>query len=89
MRREGEVVVTAGEDPETSGGDLWQTLIDTAEPDRPMAVRVRLQRESYPLYGRSLALLRTVRPDEAEHDLTSTQVEAMRTAGAVPVRPVP
>ena len=48
--------------PDTAGGDVWETLIDTAEPDRPLPVRVRPAREQFPLYGRSLALLRTVRP---------------------------
>ena len=52
--------------------------MDTAEPDRPLGVRVRPQREQFPLYGRSLALLRTVRPHEAGRDLTSTQIEALR-----------
>jgi glycogen operon protein len=64
--------------PETSGGDLWQTLVDTAEPDRPLPVKVRPEREQYPLYGRSLALLRTVRPEQAGQEVTSTQVEVLR-----------
>jgi len=67
--------------PDTSDGDVWQTLLDTAEPDRPLPVRVRPQREQYPLYGRSLALLRTVRPEQATHELSSTQVESMRRTG--------
>jgi glycogen operon protein len=64
--------------PDTAGGDLWETLIDTAEPDREIDVRIRPQRETFPLYGRSLALLRTIRPHEAGRDLTSTQVETLR-----------
>jgi glycogen operon protein len=64
--------------PVTSGGDVWQTLVDTAEPDRPLPVKARPQREQYPLYGRSLALLRTVRPEQAGQDVTSTQVESLR-----------
>jgi glycogen operon protein len=64
--------------PVTSGGDVWQTLVDTAEPDRPLPVKVRPEREQYPLYGRSLALLRTVRPEQAGHEVTSTQVETLR-----------
>jgi glycogen operon protein len=67
--------------PETSSGDLWQTLIDTAEPDRPLPVRVRPQREQYPLYGRSVALLRAIRPEQATHELSSTQVEILRQSG--------
>ena len=64
--------------PETSGGDVWQTLVDTAEPDRPLAVQVRPRREQFPLYGRSLALLRTVRPEQAGQDMTSTQADNIR-----------
>ena len=36
-------------------------------------MRVRPQREQYPLYGRSLALLRTVRPEQAGQDVTINQ----------------
>ena len=67
--------------PGTSEGDVWQTLVDTAEPDRPLQVRVRPQRETYPLYGRSIVLLRTIRPEEANRELSSTQVDAMRRVG--------
>ena len=66
--------------PETSGGDVWQTLVDTAEPDRPNEIRIRPAREQFPLYGRSLALLRTIRPDDAATPWTSTQVDTMRKA---------
>jgi hypothetical protein len=40
-------------------GIVWQTLLDTADPDREMATRVRKPGESFPLYGRSVAILRT------------------------------
>jgi hypothetical protein len=53
-------------------------MVDTAEPDRPLPLRVRPGREQYPLYGRSLALVRTVRPEEAAQAVTSTQVENLR-----------
>ena len=66
--------------PETQGGDVWQTLIDTADPDRRVDVRIRPGKEQFPLYGRSLALLRTIRPTEAAQPWTSTQVEAIRKA---------
>ncbi len=49
--------------PETTGGEVWETLVDTAEPDRPLSTRARPPHEQYPLYGRSLALLRTARPE--------------------------
>jgi len=64
--------------PDTSEGDIWQTLVDTAEVDRPLEIRHRPQREHFPLYGRSLALLRTVRPEEAEQAVSSTQMDALR-----------
>jgi hypothetical protein len=41
-------------------------------------VKVRPEREHYPLYGRSLALLRTVRPEQAGQEVTSTQVDTLR-----------
>jgi glycogen operon protein len=64
--------------PETSGGDVWQTMVDTAEPDRPLPVKVRPAREAYPLYGRSLALLRTVRPEQSDQAVSSTQADVLR-----------
>jgi isoamylase len=47
--------------PDTAGGDVWEVLIDTAEIDRPLGVRVRPPGETFPLFGRSLALLRTIK----------------------------
>ncbi len=70
--------------PETSDGDVWQTLIDTAEPDRLLAVFIRPGKEQFPLYGRSLALLRTIRPDESDQALSSTQIDALRRANRRP-----
>jgi glycogen operon protein len=67
--------------PETAGGDVWQTLVDTADPDRPTDMRVRPAREHFPLYGRSVALLRTVRPEQAALPVTSTQLDVLRKAG--------
>ena len=49
----------------------------TADP-AGACTQVRPEREQYPLYGRSLALLRTVRPEQAGHEMTSTQVETLR-----------
>ncbi|MGC4031526.1 MAG: glycogen debranching protein GlgX [Tepidisphaeraceae bacterium] len=66
--------------PETAGDDVWETLIDTAEPDRDTGVTVRPAKELFPLFGRSLALLRTIRPHEVGRELTSTQVELLRKA---------
>ena len=64
--------------PDTANGDVWQTLIDTAEMDRPSIPEIRPQRETFPLYGRSLALLRTVRPEQGGQELTSTQIDQLR-----------
>ena len=64
--------------PETSGGDVWQTLIDTADSDRHNDVRIRPEKETFPLYGRSLALLRTIRPDDNAQPWTRTQVDTIR-----------
>ena len=72
--------------PDTADGDVWQVLVDTAEPDRPLPVRVRPAREQYPLYGRSVALLRTVRPEEAQRPISSTQIEALRREVRRPTR---
>ena len=66
--------------PVTSDGDIWQTLVDTAEPDRQVITMIRGAGEQFPLYGRSLALLRTIRPEELSQELTSTQVEFLRKA---------
>ena len=66
--------------PDTQGGDVWQTLVDTADDDRDAGLACRPGREQFPLFGRSLALLRTVRPDEANQPWTSTQIDTMRKA---------
>jgi len=64
--------------PETADGDVWQTLVDSGEVQRHLPVRVRPQKEYFPLYGRSLALLRTVRPEEAGQAVSSTQMKGIR-----------
>ena len=43
--------------PATREEHVWETLVDTADPDVPL--RVCRGGEQYPLFGRSLALLRT------------------------------
>jgi glycogen operon protein len=62
--------------PETKAGQLWETLIDTADPDGP--IRVCRGGEGYALYGRSVAVLRTTSKDEAGQEFTTAQVEALR-----------
>jgi glycogen operon protein len=64
--------------PQTSDGDVWETLIDTAEPDRQLSIFIRNQQEQFPLYGRSLALLRTIRPEQAGQQMSSTQINQLR-----------
>jgi glycogen operon protein len=75
--------------PDTAGGDVWQTLIDTAQPDRSLDISVRPAREQFPLYGRSLALLRTVRPDQAGQAMSTTQAENMRKLARQATRGLP
>jgi glycogen operon protein len=75
--------------PVTSGGDVWQTLVDTAQPDRPLDIAVRPAREQFPLYGRSIALLRTVRPEQAGQEMTSTQAENIRKIARTSARSLP
>jgi glycogen operon protein len=73
--------------PATSEGDVWQTLVDTAAPDRPSPKRAFAAAEQFPLFGRSLALLRTVRPEQAKDELSSTQIETLRHDARQPVMP--
>jgi glycogen operon protein len=70
--------------PETSDGDVWQTLVDTAAPDRAPLETVRQERAQFPLFGRSLALLRTIRPEQAKDDLSSTQIDLLRRKAQEP-----
>jgi glycogen operon protein len=62
--------------PPTSHDQVWETLVDTRDPDMPL--RVCRGEEKYPLYGRSLVLLRTSPPEAAGQDMTPKQVEALR-----------
>ena len=45
--------------PTTHEGHVWETLVDTADPDRNIEPRVRNAGDMFPLFGRSVALLRT------------------------------
>jgi isoamylase len=62
--------------PETKPEQCWETLVDTRDPDAPM--RVLCGGEVFPLFGRSLALLRTTRVEEAGQEVTTLQAEALR-----------
>ncbi len=64
--------------PDAANGEVWQTLLDTAEPDRPAMARVRSPKETFPLYGRSLALLRSVPKEESASTISSKQATVLR-----------
>jgi glycogen operon protein len=70
--------------PEVAPGDIWQLLIDTAEPDRAPPKRIFGAAEDYPIYGRTLVLMRTVRAEQAQNELSSTQVEKLRRDASAP-----
>jgi len=71
--------------PTTSHGQIWETLVDTRDDDTP--VRICRGGEKYPLFGRSLTLLRTSPPEYAGQDVTPAQVEQLRRD--VESRPLP
>jgi len=50
---------------------------------------VRQAGDQFPLYGRSLALLRTVRPEQSADELTSTQLETLRREATGPTITTP
>jgi glycogen operon protein len=64
--------------PQAKDGHVWQAVLDTAKPDRgPTVFRGETR---YPLYGRTLALLRTVPKEEAGQPVSAAQLEALRQA---------
>jgi glycogen operon protein len=67
--------------PTTAEGDVWQVLVDS-DYDRPEPIGVCKGGDKFPLYGRSVALLRTVRENEAGQALSSTQVAVLRKEAA-------
>ena len=64
--------------PVTRTGHVWETLVDTRDPDSDGPVRVCRGGEQYPLFGRSLALLRTNVPDSVGAAASPAQVEVLR-----------
>jgi glycogen operon protein len=62
--------------PETRAEHVWETLLDTSEAET--LVRVGRGGDKYPLLGRSLALLRTTRPEDAGKLVTPAQLDALR-----------
>ncbi|HEX8339605.1 MAG TPA: glycogen debranching protein GlgX [Tepidisphaeraceae bacterium] len=65
--------------PTAAEGDVWQTLIDS-DHERDEVMTIRKPGENFPLYGRSLALLRTIRAAESQQVLSSSQVSNLRKA---------
>jgi isoamylase len=62
--------------PQTREGQVWETLIDTRDDDAPL--RVCRGGEQFPLFGRTLALLRTTTAQAAGGPASPAQVEALR-----------
>ena len=73
--------------PTTKPEHVWETLLDTT--DAQMPIRVCRGAEKYPLFGRSLALLRTTRPEEAGRVLSTSQVQTLRKEARRANQPVP
>ena len=72
--------------PGTIDSQVWETLIDTNDPDMPL--RVARPGEKYKLFGRSLALLRTAPAGHAGGEITPAQVEALRKEASRSYRPL-
>jgi len=62
--------------PTTSHHQVWETLVDTRDPEMPL--KVCRGGEKYDLFGRSLALLRTTLPQDAGGAASAVQVEVLR-----------
>jgi glycogen operon protein len=62
--------------PRTRDEHVWESLVDTRDDEQP--VRVCRGGEQFPLYGRSLALLRTVVREEAGNIASTPQLQALR-----------
>ncbi len=62
--------------PTPRGNRVWERLIDTAYPTRRHTAH--LGAEAYPLYGRSLAILRNANPAKVASGYSKLQVEALR-----------
>jgi isoamylase len=72
--------------PTTSDGRVWETMIDTRDPEAP--VRVCRGGETFPLFGRSLALLRTAAAATAGQETTPAQVATLRREASRSHRPL-
>jgi glycogen operon protein len=66
--------------PKTREDQVWEMMVDAAErPDLPLAWRGG---QEYPLFGRTLALLRTTSPERAGTRLSPLQERALRREAA-------
>ena len=63
--------------PITRTGHVWETLVDTRDAEGG-PLRVCRGGEKYPLFGRSLALLRTNIPEAAGSAASPAQMENLR-----------
>ncbi|HEY7117773.1 MAG TPA: hypothetical protein VH475_14385, partial [Tepidisphaeraceae bacterium] len=73
--------------PKTRTEHVWEMLVDTAErPDIPLVWKGG---QEYPLYGRSLAVLRTNVPEQAGTRLSPSQVDTLRRKARRPNLPAP
>jgi glycogen operon protein len=73
--------------PETRAGDPWETLLDTSDLDVPL--RVCHGGDKYPLFGRSLALLRTTLPKDAGTLVSERQLDNLRKQSRRTPQPAP
>ncbi len=73
--------------PQTRVEHVWETMLDTHDLDAPL--RVLRGGEAYPLFGRSLALLRAIRPEESGQELTSATADALRKDARRALQPSP
>jgi len=62
--------------PATRVEHVWESMVDTRDPDAPL--RVCRGGEQYPIFGRSLALLRTTTPQQAGQPVSAAQADALR-----------
>ncbi|MGE5611186.1 MAG: glycogen debranching protein GlgX [Bacillota bacterium] len=62
--------------PATQPNHIWETMLDTAHPEAPP--KSFRGEEKYPLVGRSLAMLRTTKPEEAGQITSAAQVATLR-----------
>jgi glycogen operon protein len=73
--------------PEARAEHVWETLVDTTDPESPL--RICRPGEQYPLFGRSLALLRTTQAEHAGQLVSAPQVDALRKEARKATQPAP